>query len=37
MKKALLDLFGHKKAVYREWRQEQVTWEDYKVVRTDRN
>jgi len=28
--KVLLNLFKLKKKIYREWKQEQVTWEDYK-------
>ncbi|KFQ20880.1 hypothetical protein N332_01897, partial [Mesitornis unicolor] len=38
MNKELLDLLGCRKKIYREWKQGQVSWEDYKeVVQTVRD
>ncbi|KFU98828.1 hypothetical protein N340_10187, partial [Tauraco erythrolophus] len=32
MNKELLDQLGHKKKAYREWKQGQVAWEEYRTI-----
>ena len=32
MNKELLDKLRHKKEAYREWKQEQVAWEEYRDI-----